>query len=90
MCRRSASSGFPGFQSATWNGLLAPAGTPREIVDRLAAEVARSLKDPKVSERFVSFGADPMSNSPEEFAAMIAVEVPLWAEAVQAAGAKVK
>jgi tripartite-type tricarboxylate transporter receptor subunit TctC len=83
-------SGFPGFKAATWNGLLAPAGTPRDIVERIAAEVARGLKDPKVSERFVSFGADPVSSSPDEFAAMIAAEIPLWAEAVQAAGAKVK
>jgi tripartite-type tricarboxylate transporter receptor subunit TctC len=85
-----AESGFPGFKAATWNGLLAPAGTPRDIVERIAAEVARSLKDPKVSERFVSFGADPVSTSPEEFAAMIAAEIPQWADAVNAAGAKVR
>jgi tripartite-type tricarboxylate transporter receptor subunit TctC len=85
-----AESGFPGFKAATWNGLLAPAGTPRDIVERIAAEVAHSLKDPKISERFVSFGADPVSSSPEEFAAMIAADIPLWAEAVNAAGARVK
>jgi tripartite-type tricarboxylate transporter receptor subunit TctC len=83
-------SGFPGYKAATWNGLLAPAGTPREIVVRLATEVARSAKDPKVIERFLSFGVDPVSTSPEDFAAMIAAEIPLWAEAVQAAGARIK
>jgi tripartite-type tricarboxylate transporter receptor subunit TctC len=83
-------SGFPGFKAATWNGLVAPAGTPRDIIDRIAAEVARGAKDPKVIERFVSFGVDPVSSSPEGFAAMIAEEIPLWAEAVKTAGAKVK
>jgi len=83
-------SGFPGYKAATWNGLVAPAGTPKDIVDRIAAEVARGAKDPKVSERLVSFGVDPSSNTPEEFAAMIAAEIPLWAEAVKAAGVKLK
>jgi tripartite-type tricarboxylate transporter receptor subunit TctC len=85
-----AEAGFPGFKAATWNGLLAPAGTPRDIVERIATEVSHSLKDPKISERFVSFGADPVSSSPEEFAAMIAADIPLWAEAVNAAGARIK
>jgi tripartite-type tricarboxylate transporter receptor subunit TctC len=83
-----AESGFPGYKAATWNGLMAPAGTPKEIIDRIAAEVARGAKDPKVSERLMSFGVDPLSTSPEEFAVMIAAEIPLWAEAVKAAGVK--
>ena len=85
-----AESGFPGYKAATWNGLLAPVGTPRDIVDRIAAEVARGMQDPKFSERFVSFGADPVSTSPEQFAAMIAEEIPLWADAVKAAGIGIK
>jgi tripartite-type tricarboxylate transporter receptor subunit TctC len=79
-------SGFPGFKSVTWNGLLAPAGTPTEIRDRIAQEVARAVQDPKFVERLASFGVDPLGNSPEEFAAMIAADIVFWAEAVKIAG----
>jgi tripartite-type tricarboxylate transporter receptor subunit TctC len=79
-------SGFPGFKILTWNGLMAPAGTPKEIIDRIAKEVSRAAKDPKFVERLSSYGVDPLGNSPEEFAAMIAADIALWAEAVKIAG----
>jgi tripartite-type tricarboxylate transporter receptor subunit TctC len=81
-------SGYPTFKTLTWNGLMAPAGTPKEIVDRIATEVARAVKDPKFVERLVSYGVDPLGNSPEEFAATIASDIPLWADAVTVAGVK--
>jgi tripartite-type tricarboxylate transporter receptor subunit TctC len=83
-------SGFPGFKTLTWNGLMAPAGTPKEIVDRIAKEVARVVKDPTIAARLASNGVDPLGNSPEEFAAMIAADIALWAEAVKIAGVQEK
>jgi tripartite-type tricarboxylate transporter receptor subunit TctC len=79
-------SGFPDFKILTWNGLMAPAGTPKDVIDRIASEVARAVEDPYVAERLISNGFDPLGNSPEEFAAMIAADIPLWAEAVKMAG----
>jgi tripartite-type tricarboxylate transporter receptor subunit TctC len=79
-------SGFPHFKTLTWNGLLAPAGTPRDVVDRLAREMAGAVKDAGFVERLANYGADPLGSSPEEFAAMIAADVAFWAKAVAAAG----
>ncbi len=81
-------SGFPQFKTLTWNGLMAPRGTPPAIIAALAKEVARAVKDPKIVERFASYGVDPLGNSPEEFAAMIASDITLWTDAVNAAGVK--
>src|SRR5262245_61800409 len=83
-------SGFPGFQVLTWNGLMAPAGTPRDIIDRLALEVGKAVRDPGIAERLVRNGIDPLGNRPEEFAAMIAADMALWGEAVKAAGVQDK
>jgi tripartite-type tricarboxylate transporter receptor subunit TctC len=81
-----AEAGYPGFKILTWNGLMAPAGTPREIVDRLASEAARAVKDPRLIERLANFGIDPLGNTPEEFAAELATDIPFWAEAARIAG----
>jgi len=83
-------SGFPGFKTGTWHGLMAPAGTPKPIVDRLAAEVALATKDPKFVEALTRYGVDPVGNSPAEFAAMISADIELWAEAVRIAGVKLR
>ena len=83
-----AEAGYPGFSVVTWNGLMAPAGTPKPVVDRIAAEMARAVKDAKFAERVVAFGVDPLGNSPAEFGALIAAEIPLWIEAVDIAGVK--
>lgn len=81
-------SGFPKFKTITWNGLMAPTGTPKDIIDKVAQEIARAVKDPKFAGRLAGFGTDPLGNSPEEFARMIAADVALWAEAVNIAGVK--
>jgi tripartite-type tricarboxylate transporter receptor subunit TctC len=81
-------SGYPGYKAMSWNGLMAPAGIPKEIVDRIAAEVALAMKDPKFVERLRNFGADPLGNNPEEFKAMISADIALWGEAVKIAGIK--
>jgi tripartite-type tricarboxylate transporter receptor subunit TctC len=83
-------SGFPGFNFVTWNGLLAPAGTPKEIVERIAQEVARAAKDPKVAARLAANGVDPLGDSPQEFAATIAADIAFWTEAVKISGVQEK
>jgi tripartite-type tricarboxylate transporter receptor subunit TctC len=85
-----AESGFPGFKALTWNGLMAPSAMPRETVDRIAKEVSRAVKDATFSERLAAFGVDPLGNTPEEFAAMIAADIALWGEAVTIAGIQPK
>lgn len=69
---------------------FAPAGTPREIVLRLNSEVARALREPDARERLYSIGAEPMSNTPEEFAAYINAEMVKWSKVIKAAGIRVE
>lgn len=84
-----AEAGLPGFEAVQWFGLLAPTGTPREIVTRLHAAVLQALQDPAVRKRFIEGGADPTpSKSPEEFGAVIRDEVRKWAKVVKDAGIK--
>lgn len=73
-----AEAGVPGFEYVTWYGLFAPAGTPREIVTRLNAQVARILSDPELSKRFSSQGAEPMSNTPEQLTQYRRTEFERW------------
>jgi tripartite-type tricarboxylate transporter receptor subunit TctC len=79
-------SGYPDFKVLNWSGLMTPAGTPRGVVDRIAREVSRAVKDPKIAALLTASGVDPLGNTPEEFAAMIAADVALWGEAVKIAG----
>ena len=83
-----AESGAPGFDATTWHGLFAPAGTPREIISRLNAEVVKALGNAELIERFKANGVDPISSSPEQFAAMVQAELDRWRDAVKAAGLK--
>jgi tripartite-type tricarboxylate transporter receptor subunit TctC len=83
-----AEAGFKGYSVVTWNGLMAPANTPKPIIARIAAEVDKAVKDPAFAARLTKFGVDPLGNSPEEFAKLIQQELPLWAEAVAIAGVK--
>jgi tripartite-type tricarboxylate transporter receptor subunit TctC len=85
-----AEAGFPGLRIIAWNGLMAPAGTPKEIIDLIAKEIALAVKEPKLVELLTNFGVEPLGNTPEEFAAMIAADIPLWAEAVKIAGVEEK
>jgi tripartite-type tricarboxylate transporter receptor subunit TctC len=72
-----AESGFSGYQATSWWGLMAPAGTPRPIVDRIATEVARADNDPQMLTQFAKFGIDPLSSGPSEFATMVAADIAL-------------
>lgn len=78
-----------GYEASSWFGLLAPAGTPPEIVNRIQQEVAKSLASPAMKERLVAQGAIPGGNTPAEFARHIDAEHKKWAQVVKASGAKV-
>jgi tripartite-type tricarboxylate transporter receptor subunit TctC len=80
--------GLKDFDAVGWNGLLAPAGTPREIIARVHTEVARILRIPEVRDQLTAQGADIVGNTPEQFAAWIRVEIKKWADVIQASGAK--
>jgi len=78
-----------GFEASSWFGLLAPAGTPAAVVNRVQQEVAQSLASPAVKERLVSQGAIPSGIAPAEFARFIDAETKKWAQVVKVSGAKV-
>ena len=78
-----------GFEASSWFGLLAPAGTPPEIVNRIQAEVAKSLNSAAVKEKMLAQGAIPSGNTPAEFTRFIDAEIRKWAPVVKASGAKV-
>ena len=80
---------LPGFEASSWFGLLAPAGTPADVVSRLQQETAKALAQPAVKERLLSQGAIPGGNTPAEFARLIDAEITKWAGVVKASGAKV-
>ena len=83
-----AESGFPGFNVLTWNGLMAPAGTPKEIVNKIAGEMGRAAKDPQFGARVQQYGSDPLNNTPEEFAALIAADLAVWSDVIKSTGLK--
>jgi tripartite-type tricarboxylate transporter receptor subunit TctC len=83
-----AEAGVPGYEVAQWFGILAPANTPREIVNRLHAATVRVLQDAQVKERFLADGAETVGNTPEQFAAIIRSDLEKWGKLVKAAGIK--
>lgn len=84
-----AEAGVPGYESTAWFGLWAPAGTPPAVLSKLHAEVAKVLKSPDVVERLSSQGAEPVIDTPEQFAAYIKAETAKWAKVVKESGAQV-
>ena len=85
-----AESGFPGFDMVSWQALVAPAGTPRAVVDRLNAEVAKVLKTPEMKEKMTGLGTDIVANSPEQFAQYLREETAKWSKIVRDAGIKLE
>ena len=81
-----AEAGVPGYEAVQWFGILAPAGTPRAIIDRVHREAVRVLQNPETKERLVADGADPVGSTPEQFAAFIRAETAKWAKVVKAIG----
>jgi tripartite-type tricarboxylate transporter receptor subunit TctC len=84
-----AESGYPGYSHMTWIGLLAPAGTPRDIIQRLNAEVAKALAMPEVRQRITAIGAEPVGKSPEQFEAMLKADYEATQKLVAQIGLKV-
>ena len=82
-------AGLKGFEASSWFGLLAPAGTPADVVSRIQQEVAKSLASPAMKERLATLGAIPSGNTPAQFAEHIDREHKKWADVVKASGAKV-
>lgn len=78
-----AESGYPEFDAALWQGVLVPAGTPKDIVARLNTEINRLLAQPDVREKLVAMGADPQGSTPEEFARFIDAEIVRWGKLIK-------
>ena len=84
-----AESGLPGYEAIAWNGILAPAGTPKEVIARLNTELRKVLENPDVRQRFEAQGFAASWNSPTDFGSFVQAEVGKWAKVVQVSGAKV-
>jgi len=85
-----AESGLPGFEVSVWFGVLAPAGTPRDIVNKLNGAIVKSLQTPDVHERLASQGAEAIGNTPEQFTAQMQRDLVKWAKVVKDSGAKLE
>ena len=77
---------IPGVEVSAWYGVLAPAGTPKEIISKLNAETVKAIADPKVVQQIANVGAEAVSSTPEEFSAYIKAEIARWGKAIKAAG----
>ena len=84
-----AESGFPGFEATTWHALVAPAGTPKDVIATLHRATAATVNDPPVRKALTDLGVDVVGGTPEELRAYVKSEIPKWAEVVRASGAKV-
>jgi tripartite-type tricarboxylate transporter receptor subunit TctC len=83
-------AGLPGFEATTWHGLVAPAGTPPQIIAALNKAIAATLKDPDIQQKLANLGIDIAPDSPDQFAAYIKAEIPKWAAVIKASGAKMQ
>jgi len=82
-------AGLPGYEAVVWIGLLAPAGTPPAVVNRLNAEVERLVQQPEVREQLATQGTDPYRETPTAFAELIRSDIVKWGKVVREVGAKV-
>ncbi len=83
-----AEAGVPGYEVILWYGMVAPAGTPKAIINKLNTEIAKIQKMPDVLERLNRIGAEPIANTPEEMGASIKAEMEIWAKVIKEAGLK--
>ncbi|GAA4355951.1 tripartite tricarboxylate transporter substrate binding protein [Variovorax defluvii] len=84
-----AESGIPGFDATPWFGLLAPAGTPRAVIDRISLEIAKAWGDEDIKAKLAGQGAEPWTTTPEQFTAQLKADLVRWPEAVKRSGATV-
>jgi tripartite-type tricarboxylate transporter receptor subunit TctC len=82
-------AGVPGYDAKSWNGMLAPAGTPQNIIKRLNAEFNRIIAEPAIRKRMLDNGYEPVGGPPEKFGRLIHSEIEKWAPVVKAAGVRV-
>ncbi|MDB5811859.1 MAG: tripartite tricarboxylate transporter substrate binding protein [Betaproteobacteria bacterium] len=82
-------SGLPGFDISTWYGILAPAATPKAIVDKLNDALVQIIKNPATNKRLLELGVDPVTNTPEQFNALVRADLAKWAKVAKAANIKV-
>ena len=80
-----AEAGVPGYSALQWYGLLAPAGTPQPIVEKIAASIAEALRTPEVRERLAQDSAEPIGSTPAEFSGLVRSELVKWADIARAA-----
>jgi len=85
-----AESGLPGFDYNLWVGLFAPAGTPPDVVDKIARDVARAIATPEVKERLTALGAEAMPLTPAEFTKFVGAEIDESGKVIKAANIKVQ
>jgi tripartite-type tricarboxylate transporter receptor subunit TctC len=85
-----AEAGVPKYEATIWLGIMAPAGTPKTVVDRLNAEINQALKKPEVQQAWTKQGAVPMIMNPAEFDKYLRADIEKWAEVVKLTGAKVQ
>jgi tripartite-type tricarboxylate transporter receptor subunit TctC len=85
-----AEQGVPDFVSGTWAGIIAPAGTPKEIVDRVSAEAKKALADPALKDKLVEQGIVAVGSTPEEFRAFVEEEIGRWGKVITEAGIKME
>jgi tripartite-type tricarboxylate transporter receptor subunit TctC len=76
---------IPGYQSTLWYALLAPAGTPRHVIDRIHADTVKALRSPELKQKLLAFGADPVGGSPQELQSFLAEEIERWTKLVKQA-----
>jgi tripartite-type tricarboxylate transporter receptor subunit TctC len=81
-----AESGFPGYEISSWQGLVAPAGTPVDIVNKINGEAVAMIRSPEVAQRIAYEGAEPVGNTPAQFAAKVKSEVAKWGKVMRDAG----
>ena len=81
-----AESGFPGYEISSWQGVFAPGGTPPDVVGKISGELVRMLQTPEVQARIRREGAEPVGNTPEQFAARVKSEIDKWAKVAKSAG----
>jgi tripartite-type tricarboxylate transporter receptor subunit TctC len=82
-------TGLPGYEVISWNGVLAPAGTPHEIIAKLNTEFVKAVRSPELRDKLLASGFEPVGSTPEEFAAHIRAETAKWAKVVKATGMKI-